>query len=135
MATTIYVARDWHSEPANPQETSVWLDDTGYYWYLYRYFEGASLDKHRELVDLYDNSEIDGYQLDRLEDEMKAALEDATGKPDEWMVLTGWKDVAARENEIRQLVKKDQVVRIIEQILWLISYARTNDLRLIVSGD
>ncbi len=90
MAATIYVAESWRTTtPANPPEQSVSLDDTGCYWHLYRYFEGANLDRREELVDLYGGAEIDGYQLDRLEDELIAAREEAKGRPNQWNVLTG----------------------------------------------
>ena len=60
-------------QPANPPERSVWLDSNGCYWYLYRYFEGAKVQRTEELIDLYGSAEIDGYELDRLEDELIAA--------------------------------------------------------------
>jgi hypothetical protein len=135
MAADIYVAENWRASRANPPERSVWLDDTGCYWHLYRYFEGAKVQRTEELIDLYGGAEIDGYQLDRLEDELIAAREDANHKPNEWKVLTGWNKSSARENEIWRVVKKTELLEIIAKMMWLIDFARKNGLKLIVSGD
>lgn len=136
MAATIYVAENRQSRTvANPNELTVWLDDTGPYWFLYRYFESANLDQSSLLVDLYGGAEIAGYQLDRLEDEMKAAREDIAFKPAQWKVLTGWRGSPARNNEIWSVVEKCAVAKIIDQILTLATIAREHQLKLIVVGD
>jgi hypothetical protein len=135
MAADIYVAENCRAARSNPPERSVWLDDTGCYWHLYRYFEGAKVQRTEELIDLYGGAEIDGYELDRLEDELIAAREDANHKPNEWKVLTGWNESPARENEIWRVVKKTELLEIIAKMMWLIEFARTKKLKLIVSGD
>ena len=136
MAASIYVADSWRTTtPANPAEHSVWLDDTAIYWHLYRYFEAANLDRRHELVDLYGGDEIDGYQLDRLEDELTAARDDATRRTEEWTILTGWNETPSRENEIWRTVERSELVATINKLLALIDFARNNSLKLIVSGD
>lgn len=135
MAADIYVAENLRAVRAHPPERSVWLDDTASYWHLYRYFEAAKVQRAEELFDLYGSAEITGYELDRLKDELTAAREEASQKPDEWKVLTGWKDFAARENEIWGIVKKTELLDIIARLLWLIDFARENGLKLIVFGD
>ena len=138
MAVALYVAENWRSpEIAHPTDRVVELDDNGgYYTHLNRYFEGARLPSHRgALVDLYLESEIDGYQLDRLEDEMNAALADATRRPDQWRVLISWNGEVSRANEIWQVVDREKLVEIVKQILWLISFARQRRLKLIALGD
>ena len=135
MAADIYVAENWRANRANPPERSVWFEDNGYYWHLYRYFEGAKVQRTDELIDLYGGAEIEGYELDRLEDELAAAREDASHRPEEWKVLTGWKESPARENEIWRVVQKADVLEIIANMLWLIEFAKANKLKLIVRGD
>jgi hypothetical protein len=136
MAASIYVGNSWRTQcPANPDEQSVWLDDTAIYWHLYRYFEAANLDRRHELVDLYGGGEIDGYQLDRLEDELLAARGDAAHRPSQWKVPTGWNDSPSRENEIWRAVEKSELLVTIDKLLALIDFARTNHLKPIVSGD
>ena len=135
MAADIYVAESFRATRANPPERSVWLDDTACYWHLYRYFEGAKVQRTEELIDLYGGAEIDGYELDRLKDELIAAREDANYKSNEWKVLTGWNESPARENEIWRVVKKTELLEINAKMMWLIDYARMNKLKLIVSDD
>ena len=135
MAASIYVAENCRADRANPPERSVWLDDTGCYWHLYRYFEGAKVQRTEELIDLYGGAEIDGYELERLEDELIAARDDASHKPSEWKVLAGWNESPARENEIWRVVKKTELLEIIAKMMWLIHFARENKLKVIVSGD
>jgi hypothetical protein len=132
----IYVAESSQTAvAANPQDRSVSLGADGYYWFLYRYFEGANLDRRSELINLYDDSEIDGYQLHRLEVELESAAENVRSKPDRWGVLTGWNARPALANEIWREVERDEMTRLIQKLLWLVEFARDRNLKLICSGD
>jgi hypothetical protein len=135
MAACIFVADNWHASPANPGERGVILENDGYYWFLYRYFEGANLNHQSELIDLYGGDEIDGYQLHRLETELRTALEDVCRKPERWRVLTGWRNEAAIENEVWHEVERDKMVLLIQALLWLVEFAKDRHLKLICSGD
>jgi hypothetical protein len=135
MAALVFVAEKWKDRPVNSSERTLCLDDDGYYWHLYRYFEGANLDRRRELVDLYGAAEIDGYQLERLAQELRAARRDAARNPARWRVLTGWRNTPARENEIWSPVERTKLIELIDQLLWLVAFARKRRLKLIVSGD
>ena len=88
-----------------------------------------------ELIDLYGGAEIDGHELDRLEDELISAREDANRRPEEWKVLTGWNASPSRDNEIWRSVEKSEVLEIIGKLMWLVDFAKSNKLKLIVSGD
>jgi hypothetical protein len=133
----IYVAEDRQTTAVkNPEDRSVILEADGYYWFLYRYFEGANLNRRSgELIGLYDDAEIDGYQLYRLECELKSAAEDIRCKPERWRVLTGWNERPTPENEIWCEVERDKMIRLIEELLWLTEFARGGALKLICSGD
>jgi hypothetical protein len=135
MAADIFVAESWKAARANPSAKALVFEDDGYYWHLYRYFEGANLDRRHELIDLYGGGEIIGYQLDRLEDELNSALADASCKPAEWRVLTGWNERPARENEIWREVERETLIEMIHRMLWLIKFAREKNLQLFCSGD
>ena len=131
----LFVAQSLTSPIVNPTAKSVRFVADGYYFHLRRYFESANLERGRDLVALYDDSQLDGYQLDRLDDELTSAYRDALAKPDQWQVLVGWSDPPARNNEIWKTVDRKKLVEIIERMQWLISYARERQLKLIVSGD
>jgi hypothetical protein len=136
MAAFIFVAESWKAHPANPQERSVLLESNGYYWFLYRYFEGANVTHKSELIDLYDGGEITGYQLHRLETELRTAAEDVARKPDRWQVLIGWNGAeAAMDTENWSEVQRDKMSELIQRLLWLIDYAKDRKLKLICSGD
>ncbi len=135
MAATIYAAESHRSNAVNPPEQTVWLDDTPCYWHLYRYFEAAKVQRTEELVDLYGGAEIDGYELDRLKEELLVARADTHHRPGEWKVLTGWTNSPSRENEIWETVQKSELLSVIANLISLIDFAKENQLKLIVSGD
>ena len=135
MAAFIFVADNWRAASASPRDRNVLLESDGYYFFLNRYFEGANLDHHEELIDLYGGREIEGYQLHRLETELITALEDVGRKPESWRVLTGWNIKPALENEIWREVERDRMIDLIEQLLWLTEFAKQHRLKLICSGD
>jgi hypothetical protein len=134
MAADIWVGERWDVD--GPTGPTVHLDDNGYYWFLYRYFEAANIDRRDALIDLYGDAEIDGYQLARLKDELKLALTDVTHRRDVFRVLVGWKgDTKSRETEIRVEIERDKLLALIDQLLDLVRDARDRDLRLLVVGD
>jgi hypothetical protein len=137
VAVTIYVAENINSKRvANPKELTVFLDDdSAAYWFLFRYFEGVNIGRRTELVDLCGVTEIEGYQLDRFEDEMLSARDDINNKPEQWKVLIGWNDSPARENEIWHVAEKSSVAQTIDNLLSLVAIARSKNLKLIASGD
>jgi hypothetical protein len=136
MAAYIFVAESWREHPANPQERSVLLESDGYYWFLYRYFEGANIAHKSELIDLYGGGEIIGYQLHRLETELKSAEADVARKPDRWKVLVGWNGPeVAIETESWSEVERSKMTELVQRLLWLVDFAKESKLKLICSGD
>ena len=116
-------------------QTHLYIDD-GYYWHLYPYFESAKLPSNSELIDLYGDNEISGYELDRLQKRLEDARMDAQWRPDEWPVTVGWKGAkVTKEAEIQSIIKKSDLIFTLDRFLDLISYVRDNDLKLCVSGD
>lgn len=134
MAALIYIKEEKQGD-ALPVE-SVSLQDDACYWFLYRYFEAANLDPNYELVGLYEDTEISGYQLERLEDELLLAAQDAGGRSKTWTVLVGWNGrVPSRETEIRSEVKKTEMLGLIDQLLVLVRRAVERGQTLVVVGD
>lgn len=136
MAADIYVSEKWGANAVNPKERTVLLGSDGYYWFLYRYFEGANLNRQSELIDLYGEAEITGYQLHRLETELRTALEDVARKPERWQVLCGWNGTEIKlESENWVEVEREKMLALIQRLLWLIEFAKESNLKLICFGD
>ena len=136
MAAHVYVAEISDLDRPSPAAASILLESDGIYWFLYRYFEAANLDRSTELIDLYGGGTIDGYQLHRLRIELEQAYQDIQAKPASWPVLLGWtSERRAVETEDWRTVQKIDMLRTIEQLLALVRCAQSSDLKLVCSGD
>jgi len=138
----IQVATDIQFKPDQPlprgvNRTSVHLDDNGYYWWLYRYFEAANLPpRNGELIDLYGDSEISGYQLERLRRELSEARFDAAHRPEEWEVVIGWdgEQICAATESV-SVVRRSEMLEIIDELLSLTTSALEHNLPVTCKGD
>jgi hypothetical protein len=136
VAADFYLAHPHDDLVVNRHAFEFSLENDGYYWFLYRYFESANLDRRCELIDLYGGSAISGYQLQRLEEELHTALLDIESRPASWSVLVGWESTTiCRETEIREVIEKPVLVDLIQALLALIERARTSGLKLVYVGD
>ena len=115
----------------------VVLNDGGDYWFLYSYFEAASLPpRSHELIDLYSDTELSGYQLQRFIDELEEAKTDAANKPESWDVLVGWNgETMSKETELMVRVERADILNLIGELLSLAKEARDRGLKLILIGD
>lgn len=136
MAADIQFAPD-QILPAGVSRTMVSLQDDGYYWWLYWYFEAASLPPRRaELIDLYGDSEISDYQLELLRRELVEARLDASHRPDEWRVVIGWNgERASAETERASFVRKTEMLKIIDDLLLLVTAGLEHHLPVVCIGD
>ena len=118
-------------------EPTLVLDDSAVYWFLYRYFESANLPpREHELIDLYSDAEISGYQLQRFIDEMRVAETDAENRPEAWSVLLGWNEHGmAKAHERRKLLPRDEALAMVRQLLSLAEAAQARGQALISIGD
>jgi hypothetical protein len=136
MAALIYLADPENGNKPSPVVPSILLDSGGEYWFLYRYFESANLDRRTELIDLYGGAVIEGYQLQRLQTELELALEDTKRKPESWHVLVGWSsDKPSIETEDWRPVTKSAMLSLIASLLEMVRYSATSGLKLMSSGD
>ncbi|TCJ11624.1 hypothetical protein EZJ19_15240 [Parasulfuritortus cantonensis] len=136
MAADLYLASSYEALDAKRLPIELSLQSDGYYWFLYRYFESANIDRRHELIDLYGGAEISGYQLERLEDELHMALLDIQARPASWPVLVGWSSTTiCRETEDKRVIEKGKLVALIENLLGLIKRAREEKLKLVYVGD
>jgi len=134
VAADIYIKQESRAD-ALPEE-SVQLHADACYWFLYRYFEAANLDRSHELIGLYEDADISGYQFQRLEDELLLAREDAAARPETWTVLVGWDgEVQSRDTEIHKEVKRAELLGLIDRLLGLVRRALERGQTLVVVGD
>lgn len=65
--------------------------DGAVYWFLHRYFAHANLDPSDfSFLNLYEDTELSGYQIHRLLAELNQALLDLGDRTDDVDVLVGW---------------------------------------------
>ena len=115
----------------------VVLNSDACYWFLYNYFEAANLPpRQHELISLYDDGEISGYQLQRLIEELEEAKTDVENKPEYFSVLTGWDGGSVtKATEIRRNVERKELLDLIGELLTLGREALAINGKLILIGD
>jgi hypothetical protein len=136
LATTLFLASPPDFQQPSNLVAPQLLESDGYYWFLYRYFESANLQRQAdELIDLCGGRLIEGYQLHRLRRELKQALEDITHKEDRWKVLTGWNgEKVSLETEVWQEVEKSKMIELVLSLCALADGA-SDSLSLVCYGD
>jgi len=138
MALTIGIGKNYQEiqKLQNSDWCKLQLIDDGYYSFLYNYFEIAKLSEaESDLIDLYDNCEINDYQLIRLKQVMEICLKDVQWRSEEFEVLTSWVGIQTLETEVRKTITKSRLIDIIETLLTLIDNAISSNLKLICIGD
>ena len=135
MAAYLYLARPEQLSQPVRDVPPILLDGGAAYWFLYRYFEAANLNRENELIDLYGGAVIDGYQLHRLKSELEQALQDIEVKPARWKVLIGWNgEQPTQETEDWREVDRSELFQTVTAILALVRGA-SSELKLVCSGD
>ena len=132
--------RIWPStkiQDARITDLRIPLRDDGYYWWLYRYFQAARLPPWRhELIDLYGDSEISGYQLKRFHDELLEARFDASQRPEQWSVRVGWQsEEMAESTERRATVSRTELLQLLEALISLTESAMQLNIPILCEGD
>jgi hypothetical protein len=107
------------------------------YWLLHRYFVHTDLNPGGfDFMNMYEDTEINGYQLHRLKTELKEALRDLSARPSTFPVLTGWLGTEkTRGAEDWREVDREKAARVIESLLSLIDEAIKDGSRLFAIGD
>lgn len=136
MSLDIGVGKSWDDPALFKEGGHLSFESDGYYWFLYKYFENANLDPAHELIDLYGGNEIEGYELERLEEELNAALNDIQWRDNTWEVVTGWNgESKTKEAEIKREVSKTEMSKLIKNLLVLISESKRTGRKLVCLGD
>jgi hypothetical protein len=137
MAAHIFLADPKHLDQPAAGLDSIALDDDGYYWFLYKYFEEANLSySNIELIDLYGGGIIEGYQLHRLLTTLEEALYVTKLMPPKWRVLAGWtSEEQSQASENWEEVERLRMEQLIEQLLNMINKSISSNLKFVSSGD
>ncbi len=136
MAAIVYLADPSNTQAPDPQHPRMVFESNATYWYLYRHFEAANLDRTNELIDLYGGAIIDGYQLHRLRTELEEALVEIENKPESWQVLIGWtSETKSPETEDWRKVERTEVLKTVNQLLELVYASHRTGKKLVSSGD
>jgi hypothetical protein len=107
------------------------------YWFLHRYFVQASLAPGDfSFLNLYEDTELSGYQLHRLSSELKEALVDLSARPSTFAVLVGWNgETRCAEAEDWKNVERAEVERVTKQLLELVHEATSKKQLIFAVGD
>lgn len=106
------------------------------YWFLHRYFVHASLQPgDLSFLDLYHDTFIGGYQLDRLKAELELASLHLSALGDTIRVLFSWSEPVSLETEIWRETDQAEVKQTIAQLMELITEAQAGGRYLIALGD
>ncbi|MFO1269478.1 MAG: hypothetical protein U1F25_03930 [Rubrivivax sp.] len=136
-AAQLYITKGPDGADPDASMPSVELEWNADLQFLRRYFETANLEPWvSELVDVYADRVISGYQQKRLKDELSVAVLDASRRPGRWRELVGWTSNDRRvETEGWQVVDKAKLPAKIEALRRLIDGAVSCKGALVVSGD
>jgi len=123
----------WNEETGRPRLSL----GGGQYWFLHRYFVHASLEPGDfSFLNPWEDTEVAGYQLHRLEAELREAAADASRRSDDFDVLVGWHGTAkSEETEDWCRVDRAELLKSIEELLRLAAEARATGLSVIAIGD
>ena len=107
------------------------------YWFLHRYFVHADLEPGSySFLNLYEDTELNGYQLHRLKAELEQALVDLSAQSSVIKVLVGWSGtVKSLEAEEWKDVVRNEAQETIERFIALISEALQKGQSLWAIGD
>ena len=107
------------------------------YWFLHRYFVHADLEPGSySFLNLYEDTELNGYQLHRLKAELEQALIDLSAYPETFKVLVGWSGTEKwLESEDWKEIKRKDAETTTNELLDLINEAQKKKLSLWAIGD
>ena len=132
----IFLARD--IEDIDREKLPVRLSLGGaLYWFLHRYFVQADLEPgNYSFLNLYEDTEMNGYQLHRLKTELDQASIDISTYPETFKVLIGWYGTEkSLESEDWKEVEKKNAQATIKRFLNLIDVAEQKGWSLWAIGD
>lgn len=107
------------------------------YWFLHRYFVQASLAPGDfSFLNLYEDTELADYQLQRVRTEVQEALVDLSARPKNFRVLVGWiGEARSAETEDRQTIERASGESVVRELLATVCEAQESGRRVFAIGD
>lgn len=107
------------------------------YWFLHRYFVHASLTPGDiSFLNLYEDTELTGYQLHRLKTELREALVDLSARPSSFSVFTGWTStVCNAETEDWRTIERAEVEAKVKELILALTEAEELGHHVYAIGD
>jgi hypothetical protein len=136
MACYVHLATSPISHSLTKGQPGFLVDDTPEYWFLYPYFETANMDTSTDLIDLYGGRQINKDQLIRLERELLRALSEINSCDEALLALVSWSgDRNAAVMGRWEIVKRDNLINLINSFLSIIADSKATGLSVVLSGD
>jgi hypothetical protein len=122
--------------PQYDPETSISFEGgAADYWYLWPTMINEIKNKTGELIDLYDDAESSGDNLDKIETIVLHQLDELRKKKDkEWNVHIGTELQPIKKEIYRTLVKKDLEEKL-QRLLTIVKQAKQKNEKVICIGD
>ena len=135
MALDIVLTINGQAPKHNPETSISFEGGAADYWYLWPTMISEINNKTGELIDLYDNAEFSGDNLDKVERIVLHQLEELRKKKDkEWSVHTGTELQPIKKEIYRTLIKKDLENKL-QHLLTIVRQARQTNEKVICIGD
>jgi hypothetical protein len=111
-------------------DSGVCLEDDGYYWFLYPYFERVSA-VTGQMVDPYGDAVFTTDDLTTLMRELEGASAEAGVWGEDRDVRVGWRG----EQQVFEKVSKDRLRGLIGELIAIVTAARETSARVVCVGD
>jgi hypothetical protein len=114
-------------------ESSLHLNDDGYYWFLHPAFIEIK-ESTGQMIDLYSEAVFGSSSLPLLR-EFVARVEDSIrGRPDHWQVSVGHQ-LQPEIKEMLDEISKPKLIELLKRFIEIIDFAVANDENVICIGD
>ncbi|MBI1346444.1 hypothetical protein GC163_09150 [bacterium] len=110
--------------------SGVYLEDDGYYWFLYPYFQDV-WEHTGQMIDLYDDAVFGGNEQPVLLALLERAAAEASQQPDEWNVRIGWRG----DDAIVSKVTKPELQALLTRLIDLVTEAQASQCAFVCFGD
>lgn len=114
-------------------EKTITLDDDGYYWQLYPFFNGIAVESG-QMIDLYGDARFTSSEFETLIEFLEAAKRFTNAQPDEWGIVSGVQIEPSIEAVVHT-VARDVLRSLIDKLIAIAQKARAINCHVACVGD